>query len=599
MKYIRRPFSEAAPYGAAAVAIVHPLLGIVAALALAGSRVETRAALRPAGVAFALAAITLVAAIACGASSLTDTAVRSLVGVALEVLTFVALLRALRVLAQFADFGHFPLWNRASVVCICALAVVSAAFTVARLASTDDVFGDGTVILMLSSVRATVASHLVNLAVILDALLGSFMAFEIARRRGLRFPASVFLGVAWGLAGGRIAQQTSMFVPTFIVPLSLAYWRTLGAAQLVFASIVIACLSRELWLASAIVVVADALSSAGDRKSCAPLKVAALVGGFSAIFVPQTLFHSPSYLIGPTADGVVTANGGDGAYPWEWLFPSPVSNVLSGVTLALRGASSHMGNIYAQSVAAGWGVLFLVTVSMFHAIMGDARLRRFASIAVLCAIVAALPSHAFGVPIPDAQLLFLVVHGHSSQGAIAGLSGLLALCLAAAEELNLLIEESTPLSLVAYPCLLLFLAEAGLSPAVSWRPADTSLAHEIKVASDDCRSEIGFYPGIQGDDPIPRTNRLIAAFTFDEERRAQPSLAQINATTPRQQFPCLVIDWSAAGQYLTERGAAFSRLPPEFEMSSPGLGLASDRDVHGYSIVSLDRDVVFYAKTPR
>lgn len=465
-------------------------------------------------------------------------------------------------------------------------------------------FGDAAQILHFGGVGFSLAAHLSIWTVLLDALAGGCLMFALLRARNVGVPASLFGAIAWMVAGARVAPQGFGFQVTAFLPAALIIWEKLAAKSyfLFFVvSIAVALVSPQIFIPMMIVIAADNYSRAFPNGRFGSVLALSFVVG-CAIFIAKVAVFSPTqFIAGPLADPILRINGGDGAYPWEWLYPSPVSANFTNFAYAAQAVTAHFGNAWQACVSSGWAVLVPALAAIPQLMRRRPDLRRFAVFAVALSIYAALPSHLYGLPIPDLALVGPALNQWLTTGAYSGLAGILALCYLAAFEIDVLLQaRGWGKALLVYLSLILLLIGAPLSPGIFWNPDGASLTNQLRGANYACGEIIGLVPGYAGDDPIERTNRVsvLAAFgsLSGQSTVRSVSLRDVSAKSP---IHCFVVDYDEIGRYAFGPAsnalllpASLSAIPVEEE---PALARYM---LPGFRIVSLDGRIFVYRRSP-
>ncbi len=473
-------------------------------------------------------------------------------------------------------------------LCILAIAVSNSHFVTAALHG--EVFSNEATVLA-NRFSPWIIVHAATVLIAADSLLGSVFAFFIARQSGLGLGASAFAAAAWALAGSRISQQTNALMPTAVVPLLLLGWRWLSPRSpwlFAIASAAIGLTNPFLWAASMTLVIADALAFPERRL---PISIiAALLPGAAASLASPALFMHHATLPNDI-NSVLRSNGGDGAYPWEWIFPNAVSAITAPLTFALRSNGSHLGNIYTESVASCMVVVVLAACMLFNRSKAYDTLKRFGGIAVLLGVFCALPSHVQSVPLPDLTLILSMSRGDVVNAAAAGMGGILGLSLIAAAQLDLLMKRRRTVAIAsAYVCAALLIVDAPLSARLFWNPGATPLARQLALATTLCRGSISITPGIDGDDPVTRYVRFIVDGS-DKERIV--SNVPVSGATPR--VGCWILDQDLSTRKLPPQLNDVVTLPLEFNGQSTALLDSTPKIIPGRRILSVSGDSILYA----
>jgi len=466
-------------------------------------------------------------------------------------------------------------------------------------------FGDAAQILHFSRLGYSAAAHLSVLTVLLDAVAGACLTFALLRRRNVSTAASLFAAVAWSVAGARIAPQGFGFQATMLVPAALILWPSIMAKSRIWffvLAMAVAIVSPQIFVPMLILIAADNYSSlfSGGRRFDGMLAVT-FVLGCGLLIAHIALFPPTPFIVGPLADSVLRVDGGYGAYPWEWLYPSPVCADFSNLSLGAQSLTMHFGNAWQACVSCGWAVLLLALAAMGQLIRRRAHLGRFVLLAGLASMYAALPSHIDGIPIPDLALVGPLMNPALATGAYAGVAGVFALCVLSAFEIDWILQSRKwHGALLAYVSLVLLILGAPMISGILWNPDGVSLTNQLRGANYACGQTIGLVPGYAGDDPVPRTNRLSVLAAFGSLSKQSPirsmSSEDVSARSP---VHCFVVDYDEQNRYSIDPTSRAVLLPASLSATPVEEEPALDRYMlPGFRIVSLDDRIFVYRRLP-
>jgi hypothetical protein len=466
------------------------------------------------------------------------------------------------------------------------------------------VFGDPAELLQFAALGSGLAARAAIVLVWFDALASGVLTYVVLRRRQLSVAASLFGATAWLLAGGRLAPQASGFQPTLLLPAALLAWEIIGRRGAFVAAgmaLAISFIAPQLFVPTIILIAADCYARGMPSRRTLGALATAFAVGFGFLLVRIALFVPPGFIVGPTADAMLRLTGGDGAYPWEWLYPGPIGATFGDLAYSVQSLLGHFGNTWQRSVSAGWAVLLLAAAGMFHVLRYRPDLRRFMVCGLLLSMYAALPSHVGGIPIPDLALVAPAWNFWLSTGAYAGVTGIFLLCVVAASEIDFLLQARTVTgTALVYASIVLLMICAPLIPGLVWNPNSSSLANQLGGARSVCRGQIGLAPGYSKDDPVNRENRAAVLFALGSLAKVQSEIrsVELSDVNRRSTLRCFVVDYDEVGQYLAGPTAAAVVLP----LSLSSLNVAAKRSpesymLPGFTIVSLDGGIFVYRRS--
>lgn len=507
-----------------------------------------------------------------------------------------------RLAGPIARFGRFCTVNARAVVS--ASAVLAIAFVSWQLLCNviaARVFGMSTGLPAYLPLGISPGARIMALLQILDAFIGAWAVGRFAVNLGVPRGASIFAGACWFVTSGRLAPQTMGFQPTCLVPLAAVYWRDVarrGAILCGALGVVVSLAAPQLVVPSCIAVLADyaRLRNTAQRVALATGVAAALL---VLAIVKIALFPPYAHVIGEAADGIVRYNGGDGSYPWEWLFPgaTPLS---ADATISWQVATVHLGNIWERCASVVPAALLLAIAASLDVLRNDRDLRRFFVVGAAVSVWAALPSHVFGTPVPDPTLILWGLHASASTGAFAALGALFTIVVISGVELAAILRRSNiAYSAVAYAAALLLVIFAPMWNGLSWRPADTPLASQLRNAASRCSGPIAMIPGSSAATPVGQYNRLVADAALGNgpvaQRLSDASLDDLARMDVRAR--CAIVAFHELKQYVVGPLANASILSPSL-MPEPNMPQDFQTlDIPRWDIESIaGDDSVFYRR---
>ncbi len=440
---------------------------------------------------------------------------------------------------------------------------------------------------------------LLRFGVVVDAILGAFFVYALLRPRHGR-GAALFAALLWMIVGPRIAIVWLLPLPTFVVPaFAYALTRLLAhrSAATVSAVVVIAAASAAfspaLALAQLVLVFAMSVAARG-KGTIAPVILSLIAGtvGYAFHLAPHPMIAS---MVSPHLDLGLRMTGADGSWPWELLYPAVDSAILQSLTPAILTGIGRGGNVLVMSCGIGWGVLLLAVAAWSAKSRAVARESQW-WLTGLIAVVLALPSHAYGVPLPTPAEFIQLLGGSADVTPIAAkLLLAIAVTMLAGGMVSRIVLGGNPVAL-PIAALLLFAMPATSAFSIDTRTASSSasLAYAARrgapllIAPSYERGDWAWRYADYASRGLDR--RLIAI---------DAATAALQMARRRAPATLLLEDPAAARARIGGPFGGLAIVPAAFEASSDDAGpLGLTACVGGYSLVRLFPAQGVYARKP-
>jgi hypothetical protein len=417
-------------------------------------------------------------------------------------------------------------------------------------------------------------------------MLGAFTGSRLARICG---------ALAWIAAGARLGPNLIHFTPTFFLPAfgyAIFRLRQPGRMWLAIAiPLLTAIVAPAALLGLAIVAIAAylALRSDPSARRVASAGLASVVAGGLLAVVAPSVFAAPNTIVSAALDGRLRDLSGDGAWPWEVLFPS-LTGYFGQLATTLYLATGHYGNTLLVNAAIGESVV----VGTFLAYVRRRSLRglfpQFVWALLVLGLFFGLPSRIGSVPLPTFAALISILRPGIVLVPAATASLALAGAVALATIVDYLLESRANLSLA----LVLLLLAAQLFPNSRLFVPASSLS--LSVAQ--WMSENGggtLLPSRNEDDPWAIYGRYTLAHTGSHNvgMATLPPLAGLSYESGRSGGCYFAINYAAYRGFDAQQMQQFISVPRD---TLSDVAIQPLMTVSGHTLKRISGDVAVYSR---